>query len=193
MNDERDDRFTPTLGRRNEVARSARFSVYLDELSLPGEPDTRQHLVVAPHGATSDGVTGVAVLPASMGRVALIRIHRHAVGIDSWEITRGFLDSGDEAAAAERELLEETGLACAASQLELLGTVSPDTGILAARVRVFLAPDCRGVRPFEPREMGHRELAWFDRQAFTRAVDAGLVHDCYTLFAYYRARDRGAL
>lgn len=193
MPDDRGNPFTPRVGQRTSVAQHPKFGVYLDEVSVPGEPETRQYLVVAPHGASAEGVTGVAVLPASMGRVALLRIYRHAVGSDSWEIPRGFLDAGDEIAAAERELLEETGLTPGGGALRVLGTVSPDTGIIAARVRVFLANDCRPSRPFEPREMGHRELAWFDRRAFTDAVDRGLVHDSYTLFAYYRALDCGAL
>lgn len=184
------DHWTPRVGRRVELASHPRFGIYADEVEVPGEPDTRRYLVVSPHGSTAGGVTGVAILPVREGRVALVRMYRHAIGGDSWEIPRGFVDGEPARIAAHRELEEETGLVCADDRLEPLAVVSPDAGIFAAKVQLFAALDCRVVRPFEPRELGQRELAWFDADEVDRAIAAGRIHDSYTLVAHASLRLR---
>jgi ADP-ribose pyrophosphatase len=173
------------VGRRRELAVHPKFGIYADEVAIPGEPASREYLVVEPRGGSS-GITGVAVIPTREDRVGLIRMYRHAIRGESWEIPRGFLDDEPIATAARRELEEETGLSCAADKLVHLAIVSPDTGIFAARVAVLAALDCTEVRRFEPQEFGHEAFAWFDAEAFDAGVADGRIHDSYTLVAYYR-------
>ena len=102
-----DDSSSP-VARRTLLDVHPKFRITADEVSLPGEQTPRLHLVVEPRRAAIGGVTGVAVVPVSDGRVALLRIYRHAVGCESWEIPRGFVDDDAPAVAAARELEEET-------------------------------------------------------------------------------------
>ena len=135
--------FTPRIGRRIELASHPKFSVFADEVDVPGEPETRRYRVVAPRGGGPDLITGTCVLPVRDGRYALLCIYRHAIRAESWEIPRGFVDGETAVVAARRELEEKTGLTCAPSSLKPLGLVTPDAGVFAARIQLFAALDCR--------------------------------------------------
>ena len=56
-------------------------------------------------------VTGVDVLPVLGDKLLLLRVYRHPIARELWEVPRGFIDANETAAdAALRELTEETGL-----------------------------------------------------------------------------------
>ncbi len=74
------------------VCENNRFFVFLDRVVLSVE-SVRDYLVVAPKRVAADLVTGLAVLPVVEGKVGLIKTC-HAIMGDSWEIPRGFVDSG---------------------------------------------------------------------------------------------------
>jgi ADP-ribose pyrophosphatase len=68
----------------------------------------------------------------------MVRQYRHGSDEISVEFPGGVVEAGEEpAAAAARELAEETGYAAAA--LRLAGVVSPNPAIMANRFHVFLA------------------------------------------------------
>jgi 8-oxo-dGTP pyrophosphatase MutT (NUDIX family) len=70
--------------------------------------------------------------------VVLVRQWRYAAEAPTLEIPGGVVDPGESAAAAAaRELVEETGYR--AARVELLGTVHPNPAILANRCSTFLA------------------------------------------------------
>jgi 8-oxo-dGTP pyrophosphatase MutT (NUDIX family) len=76
------------------------------------------------------------------GQVVLIEQYRHGTGEISLEIPGGMVDAGETtAAAAARELLEETGYE--ASEVALLGKTRPNPAIQNNWIHTFLA---RGVR-----------------------------------------------
>jgi len=132
--------FHPNPGKRNLVASNARFSIFLDEITCPGEPETRNYLVVSPKHGGTDLVTGVGVLPICEGRIGLIQAYRHPISEEIWEIPHGFVEDGEtHEVSALRELQEETGLTCDLGELHSLGLITPDAGILAARVKLFVA------------------------------------------------------
>ena len=60
-----------------------------------------------------------------------------------------------ERISALRELEEETGLVCGDADLESLGIIAREPGILAARVHLLTARQCRAVVPFTGEEFGH--------------------------------------
>ena len=121
--------------RRKLVCENSRFSVFFDELTYRGQPSAPDYLVVAPKQIVGNLVTGVSVLPICDGKIGLIRAYRHAIQGDSWEIPRGFVEEGkSDVTSALRELEEETGLACEAGEIKFLGYVTPEAGILAARL-----------------------------------------------------------
>lgn len=172
--------------KRQLVCENSRFHVYFDDW-IHEEQRAQNYLVVAPKLSVGDLVTGVAVLPVCDGSFGLLKIFRHAVERDCWEIPRGFVEAGEtEIGSALRELQEETGLSCAMSETESLGFVTPDAGILAARVHLYAAKRCARAEGFAPVEFGHREFRLFSRAEFDGLIARGEIQDPSTLVAYYK-------
>ena len=175
------------LVKRKLVCQNSRFSVFFDELECQGQPNAPDYLVVAPKRFTDNLVTGVAVLPICDGKIGLIKAFRHAIQGDSWEIPRGFIEEGETAPiSALRELEEETGLYCDPREIKLLGFVTPDAGILAARVEVYVAMSCKRIRMYAPAELGHRAFHLFDNADIGDLISRSEIQDPCTLIAYYR-------
>jgi 8-oxo-dGTP pyrophosphatase MutT (NUDIX family) len=106
---------------------------------------------------SSDWVNVVPITPD--GRVVMVRQYRHGAGQVTLETPGGLVDPGETpAAAAERELLEETGYA--ADELVPLGAVSPNPALFSNRLHGFLARGARYVREVrnESTEETHVEL-----------------------------------
>jgi len=174
------------LTKRKLVCENSRFSVYFDDLARDGEHYAQDYLVVAPKQVSGNLVTGVAILPMCEGGIGLLKIYRHPIQGDSWEIPRGFIENGENVPeSALRELEEETGLSCASSDIKFLGFVTPDAGILAARVQVYVALRCSRIRPYVPSELGHREFRLFDRADVAALISKSEIQDPCTLVAYY--------
>jgi ADP-ribose pyrophosphatase len=176
-----------TLRRRRLACENRRFEIFLDDVEGENGEIIRDYLVVAPKIKTGDLVSGVAVLPVVDGKFGLLHIYRHAVSRHLWEVPRGFVDPGEpERGSALRELEEETGLSCADADLESLGIIAPEPGILAARVHLFVALRCRVVRPFSGGEFGHKEFRWFVPEQISALQQAGEIQDPCTLIAYFQ-------
>lgn len=95
--------------------------------------------VVAPSGAAGQYLRwqwnqdGVVVVPVSSAGYALVPAYRYPVHAASIEFPRGGVEGDEElAAAAARELREETGLICEAPRR--LGLIHADTGIIASSI-----------------------------------------------------------
>ena len=89
------------------------------------------------------------------GVVLLERNWRVAIGREMLEIPAGMLEPGeDPAAAAVRELAEETGYR--AARVEPLLTLHPSPGILTEEMTVYLAS---GLSPGEPSREAGEEIA----------------------------------
>jgi ADP-ribose pyrophosphatase len=177
----------PFSVKRKLICENSRFSVFFDELECQGQPSVADYLVVAPKLFINNLVTGVAVLPICDGKIGLIKAYRHAIQGDSWEIPRGFIEDGESApASALRELEEETGLSCDPGNIRLLGFVTPDAGILAARVQVYAAMSCKRTRTFAPAEPGHREFRLFADADIGDLISRSEIQDPCTLVAYYK-------
>ena len=171
---------------RQVVCENQKFSVFFDDLLWPGREGVN-YLVVAPKQRADHLITGVAVLPVVENKFGLIRIYRHAIQGDSWEIPRGFIENGESPpGAALRELQEETGLSCSLSEIGFLGSVTPDAGILAARVQVYVASDCSRRSQFVPGELGHREFRLFDKTEMGDLISTAEIQDPCTMIAYYK-------
>jgi ADP-ribose pyrophosphatase len=84
----------------------------------------------------------VNIVPVTTaGEIVFVRIYRHGVVRTLLETPGGLIDEGElPLAAARRELLEETGCACA--KLGLVGTGSPDPARMSCRAYYFLATGC---------------------------------------------------
>jgi len=182
-----------TLKSRRRIAENAVFDVFFDHIVDERGNEVPTYLVVAPKGVAGDLVTGVSVLPVNGGKVGLLRLHRHAVGQLTWEVPRGFVDAGESpAAAAIRELAEEAGLTVAVEDLVDAGRMTPEAGILAARVALFIARDCREKRAFVADEFGHADFVWFPLDEALTLARSSEIQDPSTLLLLQRIVIDGA-
>ncbi|MFI9771903.1 NUDIX hydrolase [Streptomyces sp. NPDC052415] len=131
---------------------------------------------------------GVAVLPLLGSDVVLIERFRHATRAWHWEIPRGGGTAGltDEDNAA-KHLQEELG--SAPRDLLELGTLHPDTGILAQAVALYAARigEVGAVPPGE----GIRRARAFTFTEAEQMAGQGLITDAFTIAALFRARQSG--
>jgi ADP-ribose pyrophosphatase len=173
------------------------WTVYADRIRAGDGAEIDGYVVLEPRVLRADGVSGVAMLPLVDGRIVLRRAYRHPIGRYTWELPRGFLDQGEEpAAAALRELEEETGLTCDAADVRPLGYMLPESSTIAGKEALFVALRCRpaagAMDKSEP-----AEVASF-AEAEVRAMLARLeIEDSSALAALYRylelrRRDPGA-
>jgi ADP-ribose pyrophosphatase len=179
----------PERKARTLACENSQFHIFFDELTLQGRTTVSDYLVVAPKRVAADLITGVAILPVVDGKIGLIRIYRHPIQQYSWEIPRGFIDQREaSASAAGRELKEETGLDCKPEAIRSLGFITPDGGILAARVQLFAAMECAKEREYAPAEIGHRELRFFNIQEVEEMILYSEVQDPSTVIAFFMYR-----
>lgn len=174
------------LRNRQRIFENRRFAVYSDGIT-DGALEVNDYLVVAPHTRRADLMAGVAVVPAREGEILLLKNYRHAVGEHVWELPRGFLEEGEEpAAAALRELEEETGLVCAAEKLMDLGWFYPEPGVLRARVGLFAATACRAEGVPRDEEMGIDARVWHAEARVRAMLRDGSIAEGSTTVALYR-------
>jgi ADP-ribose pyrophosphatase len=171
------------IGRRM-ACENAKFFVYFDHVVDRVGGEVLDYLVVSPKNSDANLVTGVAVLPVLDNKIGLIRIYRPAIRDYSWEIPHGFIDEGEvDNSSALRELLEETGLAVESDDFSSLGYITPDAGVLAARVHVFLAEACFASQKILP-ELGLRDFRFFSFTEFEEMIERSEVQDTFTLAAW---------
>jgi ADP-ribose pyrophosphatase len=169
---------------RTLVCENKVFSVFLDHVSGAGGHDVAQYLSVVPRHEGIAGIAGVSVLPLMGDRIGLIRVFRHPLRRWAWEVPKGFVDAGETVEqAALRELGEETGYDAKADQLQPLGIVAPEPGVIQGRVQAYAAllneRDVR--RPIARGELGHGALQFFRREEIIALVAAGGIEDAATL------------
>jgi ADP-ribose pyrophosphatase len=159
---------------RQIVYRGRRFDIALDTLTRPDGQTYQKEIVLHP-GA-------VVILPlVDEHHVCLLRNFRPALNETLWEVPAGTLEPPeDPAAAAVRELAEETGYR--AARWRKLREVYPSPGILSERMFLFLAEDLTpGPQRLEVDEqIVPHVIPW--TQALAWAAD-GTIRDAKTLVA----------
>jgi 8-oxo-dGTP pyrophosphatase MutT (NUDIX family) len=158
-----------------ELARGSLVRVRTDTVRMPGGQTADREIVEHP------GAVAVLGLDES-GRVLMIRQYRHPVGRLLWEIPAGLRDKPGEPllAAAERELLEETGYRAAGWRV--LGDFFTSPGFSTERIRIFLATGLTRVPAAEreyvrQHEEAHLLLAWVPLEQAVAGVLAGDLHN----------------
>jgi 8-oxo-dGTP pyrophosphatase MutT (NUDIX family) len=127
----------------------------------------------------------VLVIPRDEDRVHMVEQYRHAVGGRRWEFPSGNIEPGsdaDAAAAAARELREETGLA--AGSLVPLGVLEMAPGMLSHRCRVFLATNLTQGPPQRDPEERDVGASSFSRYDLEQMMWDGRLTDAKTAAAY---------
>lgn len=133
----------------------------------------------------------VNVLPITEdGQVVLVRQFRHGPQRVTLEIPGGLIDAHetDPAAAAARELREETGYA--AARIEPLGVMNPNPSMMSNRCFAFLATGCRRVGelamdPGEDIEVVTIPLAELDARIRAGDIEHAIV---LATISFFRAR-----
>jgi ADP-ribose pyrophosphatase len=165
MSDPHDHRVQST----ETVFRGRVISVRKDVVSMPGDTTSQRDVVVHP------GAVGVVALD-DQDRVLLVTQYRHPVLRRLEELPAGLLDKPGEPAleAAQRELMEEAGLA--AQTWDVLVDTLTSPGMTDEAIRVFLARDVsevdREVQEHEEADMTS-EFVPLD-EAVRRALDGRL-------------------
>jgi ADP-ribose diphosphatase len=162
------------------------FRVYRDRARSPRSGELRPFWRI-----TADEWCNVVPV-TDEDRVVMVRQWRHGSRVLTLEIPGGIVDPGESpAAAAARELLEETGYG--GGEIVPIGAVSPNPAIFANRVHTFWA---RGVREMAPiANHGEEEttvelvpLADLDRRVTAGDVDHALVIAALHFFHLARSR-----
>lgn len=166
------------------------FDIYLDHIK-DGDVEVSDYLVVQPKTLTQDGVAGVAVLPVCGDRIGLVHVYRHPVDATLWEVPRGFIDQGESVIqAAQRELLEESGLYCESGDLERQGVLAPEPGVMNAKVATLIARRCRREQAVPLDEPDHLGFRLFSVPEVERLIESGEIMDPFTLTLFFRFRAR---
>jgi 8-oxo-dGTP pyrophosphatase MutT (NUDIX family) len=132
----------------------------------------------------------VVVLPITVDdRLVLVRQFRHGSGRVGLEIPGGLIDAHetDPAAAAARELREETGYA--AERIVPIGVMNPNPSMMTNRCHAFLATGCRlvgelAMDPGEDIEVVTVPLAELDRMVARGDIEHAIV---LATIAFWRA------
>lgn len=172
---------------RREACRNTKMVMFFDTLeSERHRVDSYMVLESLHYGSGLD--SGVSVLPVVGSRVGLQRVYRHPIAKWVWEVPRGFIDEGEmPLQAAARELEEESGLVCTLEDLRALGAVTPEAGVIRARILLFAALNCRFIgRCDDGSEPGIGALLWFGLEEALAMADRGDIEDATTVVALYR-------
>jgi ADP-ribose pyrophosphatase len=124
----------------------------------------------------------------------MVRQYRHGSREVTLEIPGGIVDPGEEpAAAAARELIEETGYR--AERVRPLGSLNPNPALFANRVHTFLAEDVERVTdvmngPLEETVVELVPAAEVSERVLRGEIDHALV--VAALHRWSLARERGS-
>lgn len=176
------------IHKRTLTASNLRFDIYFDHVKDDFGNEVKEYLVVSPKNTRANLVAGCAVLPIANNSVGLIRIYRPAIRDYSLEIPHGFIEEGEtNECSAIRELLEETGISIVDSQITNLGLITPDSGVIEARMQLYIAKGCYVSRS-PVRELGLVDFKFYPIKIFEDMIKKSIIQDSITISAWCRYR-----
>lgn len=158
---------------KNYVYRGKILSVRCDDALRPDGRPCKRELVEHSGGA--------CVLYAEAGKLLFVRQYRYAYGEVVLEIPAGKLNPGeDPAAAAARELEEETGVR--AEGLRLLFTLYPSPGYTDEKIYIYRATGGRRAAA-HPDEGEFVRTEWIPEERVREMLASGELRDAKTIAA----------
>jgi ADP-ribose pyrophosphatase YjhB (NUDIX family) len=152
---------------RNKFATNKVFNLYFDAINDKNNNVYEDNYLVIETHHTLDDFTGVSILPVKDNSVLLIKIYRHAIQKEIFEVPRGFVDNNDQSIklSALRELREETFLECKDEDITFIHGMYPEPGILRAKIALFIAYNCfeSNINETSRNELGHYSYKYFSR------------------------------
>jgi ADP-ribose pyrophosphatase len=125
---------------------------------------------------------------ADDGRILMVRQFRYTTGVLSWEIPAGGVNEGEDlAAAAGREMWEETGWA--ADEITPLYRYHPSQGSSSQVFNLFVGRKLRKVGEFDRREI--HSVEFVERAAVEGMIGRNEIVDGLTLTALLMYLRRG--
>jgi len=169
------------------VYRCAIFALRRDRSRSPRSGQTHEFHVL-------EAGDWVNVVPLTAdGRVVLVRQFRHGIRDLTLEVPAGLIDPIDAspAAAAARELREETGYA--SPHLVPLGVVHPNPAILNNRCHMFVAYDAQPVAAPQWDRTEELIIETVRRDELPHLILSGAVSNALTLVAFqlFQLRSQG--
>lgn len=162
--------------------------LYFDQVRFPNGATGFYNRIVE-----SGGKPGVAILPIRDETIGLLRQYRYPVHATLWEIPRGFGEIGVPEKDAIRELEEETGIVVGFEDLQALGVLHPNSGLLDSEVHLFAAKCRLPAEETTPPQGGEERLTWLRFSAALEAIGTGEIRDSFTISAVTRAMLQGIL
>ena len=164
-----------TVGQSRTLYDCPWFRLDLTDVTLPGGQQISHHVIRVP--APSVGVLATD----ADDRVLMLYRHRFITDRWGWEIPAGAAEPGeDPAAAALRELEEETGVRC--HTVEPLTRFATSNGLTDQEFLLFHATDPSPGNPVTSAEESS-ELRWVTRAEQRELLTAGHIHDGPTMLA----------
>ena len=162
------------------------FNFYLDHIQDDKGYEVKEYFVMQPKNINENGGGGVAILPIINKKIGLINIYRPPINSYQWEIPHGFMEPDEtEKKAAVRELVEETGLIVNIENCTSLGFVTPDAGVIAARVNLFVVESI--IETIDSTyELGLGKFKFFDISEIKLMVHNSEIQDGFTLVAIFK-------
>ena len=160
---------------------------YYDHVRFPDGTEGRYNRIVE-----GNENRGIVILPLNFKKeLGLVKLYRYPIQLWQWELPRGF---GENNLTAEdnaiRELEEEMNMQ--AEKLVVLGSIFPNSGLLASEVDIFVAYNVKGISKMGDMEKGMiKDIKFFKINQIKEMVCNGIIKDGFTIAAYTLANLKG--
>jgi 8-oxo-dGTP pyrophosphatase MutT (NUDIX family) len=130
------------------------------------------------------------MLPVCGKQIGLVRTYRYPLASWEWALPRGYAHGEDTGRSARIELAEELGRE--PDNLTFIGIVTPNSGVLASHVELFVAHyETVAIKPMDPQEIA--KVKWITLKKLYNEITAGQIKDAFTLSALACAQARGLI